>query len=156
MQISKRKSPMAVKVPLVSARQRAILQFMYDYLQRHGHAPAIRDIGHGVGIASSSNVIYHINRLVVKGYLSKGQGTSRTMVLLGAGYRLLGQPAVQELQAELAALQRENRRLRAWCHQFKRMATDPDMQRELTVIQSEFADTEFAGLLEPVAEWNPV
>jgi len=149
MQVGKRKAQKAGKVALLSARQRAILQFMYDYLQQYGHAPAIRDIGRGVGIASSSNVIYHVNRLVVKGYLSKGQGTSRTIVLLEAGYRLLGQPAVQELQAELAALQRENRRLRAWCHQCKMMAIDPDIQHELTAIQSEFAATELDGLSEP-------
>jgi SOS-response transcriptional repressor LexA len=155
MQVRKRKAPMTVKGPLVSVRQRAILQFMYDYLQQHGHAPAIRDIGRGVGIASSSNVIYHVNRLVVKGYLSKGQGTSRTMVLLEAGYRLLGQPVVQELQAELAALQRENRRLRAWCHRFKMMAIDPAIQHELAAIQSEFAATELNGLSEPVAEPRP-
>jgi SOS-response transcriptional repressor LexA len=155
MQVGKRKVQMAGKVPLVSARQRAILQFMYDYLQQHGYAPAIRDIGRGVGIASSSNVIYHVNRLVVKGYLSKGQGTSRTIVLLEAGYRLLGQSAVQELQAELAALQRENRRLRACCQPCKMMASDLDIQHELAGIQSEFAATEWDGLSEPIAEPRP-
>ena len=148
MQVGNERAQMLVKVPLVSARQRAILQFVYDYPQQHGHAPAIRDIGRGVGISSTSNVIYHVNRLVVKGYLSKGQGTSRTIVLLEAGYRLLGQPAVQELQAELAALQRENRRLRAWCCRLQVMADDPDMQNEMTAIQNEFAGTEWDGLTD--------
>jgi len=103
----------------LTERQRAILSFVFIYIQSHGHPPAVRDIGKGVGLTSTSNVNYHLDRLVQGGYLGKGQGKGRTLVLLEAGYRQLGKPTIQDLYAEIATLQIENRRLWDWYRQFQ-------------------------------------
>lgn len=129
-------------------RQEAILQFIYRYTQEQGHAPAVRDIGRGVGMTSTSNVMYHLNRLAEKGCLSKGQGTSRTIVLLEAGYQQISVPSTKTTHTKINALQRENRQLRAWCRRLQAMAADPDMQRELEHIQAEFALAEGDSLAE--------
>ena len=106
-------------VPL-SDRQQAILRFVQDFMQQHKHPPSTREIGQGVGIASTSNVIYHVKRLVDYGFLGKQPGTSRTVIVLAAGYEQIDEPLVRDWTAELAALRAENRRLRQWCRQLER------------------------------------
>lgn len=110
----------ATKDQPLTERQQAILRFVYTYIQEHGHPPAVREIGEGVGLASTSNVAYHLDHLVQRGYLGKGQGKGRTLVLLEAGYRQLGKPTIQDLYAEIATLQIENRRLWDWNRQLQR------------------------------------
>lgn len=109
-----------VKDRSLSERQKAILRFVQDYMQEHRHPPSTREIGQGVGISSTSNVIYHINRLIDYGYLSKQRGTSRTVMVLAAGYEQIGEPLAHDWAVELAALRVENRRLREWCRQLER------------------------------------
>jgi SOS-response transcriptional repressor LexA len=104
----------------LSERQRAILRFIQDYVQQHSHAPSIRDISQGVGIPSTSNVSYHINRLIQHGCLYKQPGTSRTLVILAAGYQPMDEPILPDWAAEMATLRAKNRRLREWCRQLER------------------------------------
>ena len=104
----------------LSDRQRAILRFVQDYMHQHKHPPSTREIGEGVGISSTSNVTYHVNRLVDHGFLGKQPGTSRTVVVLAAGYDQIDEPLVRDWTAELAVLRAENRRLRQWCRQLER------------------------------------
>jgi SOS-response transcriptional repressor LexA len=104
----------------LSERQRAILRFVQDYILQHRHPPSTREIGQGTGISSTSNVIYHINRLVDYGYLARQRGTSRTVIVLVAGYEQIDEPLVRDWTAELATLRAENRRLLAWCRQLER------------------------------------
>jgi hypothetical protein len=104
----------------LSDRQAAIIRFVESYVQQHKHPPSIRDISRGVGISSTSNVTYHINRLIENGYLHKQPGTSRTLVVLASGYQNVGEPMPHDWAAEMAALRAENRRLREWCRQLER------------------------------------
>jgi SOS-response transcriptional repressor LexA len=109
----------SVKDRPLSDRQRAILCFIQEYVQQHSHPPSIRDIGRGVGISSTSNVIYHINRLIQYGCLYKQPGTNRTLVVL-ADYQEIDEPVARDLLDEMANLRAENRRLREWCRQLER------------------------------------
>src|SRR5688500_1212387 len=108
---------MGIKSRPLSDRQVAIIRFVEGYVQQHKHPPSIRDISRGVGISSTSNVTYHINRLIEQGYLSKQPGTSRTLVVLSSHYQPNGDPVSPDWIAERAALLVENRRLREWCRQ---------------------------------------
>jgi SOS-response transcriptional repressor LexA len=101
-------------------RQQAILDFVRAYVQEHGHAPALREIASGVGMRSTSNVAYHINRLVNQGYLHKQEGKTRTLVLLNAEPQQMIEPNFRDLQTELVMLRTENQRLREWCRQLER------------------------------------
>lgn len=104
----------------LSDRQAAIIRFVEGYVQQHRHPPSIRDISRGVGISSTSNVTYHINRLIENGYLYKQPGTSRTLVVVASASENVGEPMPHDWAAEMAALRAENRRLREWCRQLER------------------------------------
>ena len=39
------------------------LRFIIDYIQQHGYAPTIREIGAGVGLKSTSSVMPHMIKL---------------------------------------------------------------------------------------------
>ncbi|MEO8611414.1 MAG: hypothetical protein ABI690_26185 [Chloroflexota bacterium] len=130
MQINDSTRGIGVQNQPLSARQKAILRFVQDYMQQHKHPPSTREIGEGVGISSTSNVIYHVNRLVDYGYLSRQRGTSRTVIVLAAGFEQIDEPLVRDWAAELAALRAENRRLLAWCRQLERERAYEREQRE--------------------------
>ena len=119
-QISESTLVISVNSRPLSDRQVAIMHFVDEYVQEHRHPPSIRDISRGVGISSTSNVTYHINRLIEQGHLYKQPGTSRTLVVLSSAYRDTGEPILPEWSAEMAALRAENRRLREWCRQLER------------------------------------
>jgi SOS-response transcriptional repressor LexA len=119
-----------IKELALSERQRAILRFVQEYMQEHKHPPSTREIGQGVGISSTSNVIYHVKRLVDYGYLGKQPGTSRTVIVLAAGYEQIDEPIVRDWAVELATLRAENRRLREWCRQLERERAWERKQRQ--------------------------
>jgi repressor LexA len=120
-----------IEAPLLGKRQRAILVFVREYIRQHGQPPTSRDIGDGVGIHASSSIAYHINRLVTLGYLNKREDTNRTFIVLGIRNHPNGKPTIPDLEAELAALQLENRRLREWCRQLEReRAWEREMQEK--------------------------
>jgi repressor LexA len=67
--------------PDLSQRQRRIIQMIEDSVQRCGYAPAMREIGEAVGLASTSSVSYQLSELAKKGYLSRGARRPRTSVV---------------------------------------------------------------------------
>lgn len=119
-QISESTLAIGVKGRPLSDRQMAIMRFVEECVQQHRHPPSIRDISRGVGISSTSNVTYHINRLIEQGHLYKQPGTSRTLVVLSSTYQDVGESILPDWTAEMAALRAENRRLREWCRQLER------------------------------------
>jgi SOS-response transcriptional repressor LexA len=114
---------LALHTPPLSDRQLSILSFVQQYVEQNGHSPSIRDIGRGVGLSSNSNVVYHINRLIERGYLAKATGANRTLVVLDAGLRQINETLDRNWVTELRALRAENQRLREWCRQLERERT---------------------------------
>ena len=45
-------------------RSQEVLQFLRDYIALHGRSPSEREIMQGVGLSSTSNVDYYLNKLV--------------------------------------------------------------------------------------------
>jgi hypothetical protein len=129
-QISESPLAMSIKGRPLSDRQVAIMSFVEEYVQEHPYPPSIRDISRGVGISSTSNVSYHINRLIEQGYLSKQPGTSRTLVALSPDYQPNDDPVSPDWKAERVALRAENRRLREWCRQLERERMWERQQRQ--------------------------
>ena len=66
----------------LSARQKAILNFIGDYLDEHQYPPTIRDIQHGCSISSTSVVDYNLQILQREGYLRRQSEVSRGIELL--------------------------------------------------------------------------
>ena len=72
----------------LSPKQRAILDFIRDYIEERDYPPAIRDIQQGCGISSTSVVDYNLKRLEERGYLRRDREISRAIELLdGTGRR---------------------------------------------------------------------
>ncbi|OFW77095.1 MAG: repressor LexA [Alicyclobacillus sp. RIFOXYA1_FULL_53_8] len=66
----------------LTRRQQAILDFIRENVQHHGYPPSVREIGEAVGLASSSTVHGHLERLQAKGYLRKDPTKPRAIELL--------------------------------------------------------------------------
>jgi repressor LexA len=60
-------------------RRPRILEFVRNYLQEHGFAPSVREIGRAVGIRSTKGVKYHLDILVNEGLLERTNRQARTL-----------------------------------------------------------------------------
>jgi repressor LexA len=58
-------------------RQQRILATIREWVARHGYPPSTREIGHAVGLRSSSSVSKHLKSLEEKGFLRRGATMSR-------------------------------------------------------------------------------
>lgn len=74
----------------LSERQQAILDFIREFSARSKYPPTIREIGHSVGISSTSVVNYNLNILEHKGFIERDREKSR-------GLKLVGEAAVETL-----------------------------------------------------------
>ncbi|AWB44873.1 repressor LexA [Paenibacillus sp. CAA11] len=67
----------------VSSRQQAILEFIRNEVRMKGYPPSVREIGEAVGLASSSTVHGHLDRLEKKGLIRRDPTKPRAIELLG-------------------------------------------------------------------------
>lgn len=79
----------------LSEKQKAILNFMQDYIVNYHYPPTIRDICLATGIKSTSVVNYNLNKLVQAGLLERTQRKSR-------GLRLTEDSATSSVLREVA------------------------------------------------------
>ena len=63
--------------PVIYRRQRDLLEFVSQYMQKHGYAPTLAEICDGLGLRSPATVHEHIQNLIEKGVLKKTNGTRR-------------------------------------------------------------------------------
>jgi len=55
-------------------RQRQVLDFISQYIQKHGYSPSLREIGDALGLSAVSTVHEHIAALERKGVIKKEKG----------------------------------------------------------------------------------
>lgn len=67
----------------ISVRQQAILEFIRTEVKSKGYPPSVREIGEAVGLASSSTVHGHLDRLEKKGLIRRDPTKPRAIELLG-------------------------------------------------------------------------
>lgn len=70
-----------------STKQGEIYQFLNDYMEQNGHAPAIREICDAVGLKSTATVHYHLQELKRLGKIAMDENKKRTITLPGTAYR---------------------------------------------------------------------
>lgn len=68
----------------ISNRQQAILEFIRNEVRAKGYPPSVREIGEAVGLASSSTVHGHLDRLEKKGLIRRDPTKPRAIELLSA------------------------------------------------------------------------
>jgi repressor LexA len=69
----------------LSQRQREILDFIVESVERHGYPPAVREIGEAVGLSSPSTVHAHLRTLEDLGYLRIEPDKARAIKVLWGG-----------------------------------------------------------------------
>lgn len=78
--------------------RRKILEYIREYVQRHGYPPSYREIGDGVGLSSTGTVQSHINQMLEEGMLE-------TDTIAGSP-RALRVPGMKYVNAEQTILER--------------------------------------------------
>ncbi|MEA3337077.1 MAG: transcriptional repressor LexA [Chloroflexota bacterium] len=74
----------------LSERQARMIEFIRQFLAENQYPPTIREIGHNVGISSTSVVNYNLNKLVDAGLIERNKEVSRGIRLVdlgGSGFR---------------------------------------------------------------------
>jgi repressor LexA len=66
----------------VTPIQRAILEFVQDYIERNSYAPTLQEIGEAVGLGNPSSASYQVKVLERKGYLRREAGRPRAMAVV--------------------------------------------------------------------------
>ncbi|MFF2479455.1 transcriptional repressor LexA [Paenibacillus sp. NPDC058071] len=66
----------------ISNRQQAILEFIKNEVKDKGYPPSVREIGEAVGLASSSTVHGHLDRLEKKGLIRRDPTKPRAIEIL--------------------------------------------------------------------------
>jgi repressor LexA len=66
---------------MVSDRQRAILDYLRDFVDKHGYPPTVREIGEAVGLRSPSTVHAHLAQLERAGLLRRDPTKPRAIEL---------------------------------------------------------------------------
>ncbi len=66
----------------ISSRQQAILNFIKNEVKDKGYPPSVREIGEAVGLASSSTVHGHLERLEKKGLIRRDPTKPRAIEIL--------------------------------------------------------------------------
>src|SRR5438552_4910216 len=69
----------------ITARQRRILEYIRQTVQRRGYPPTVREIGEAVGLTSSSSVHAQLSNLEKRGLLHRDPTKPRAMELRGVG-----------------------------------------------------------------------
>lgn len=68
------------KLKPLSDRQRAIFDFLVDYIEKNNYSPSMREISKAAGLSSTSSTKYQISNLIKLGYLSQENNKSRTLI----------------------------------------------------------------------------
>ncbi len=71
-------------------RERQMLDFVAQFIQRFGYAPTLKEIGSALNMLSPATVHEHLNRLSDKGYIKKLDGATRGLEIVKENYRATG------------------------------------------------------------------
>jgi repressor LexA len=78
----------------LTKRQREILDYLQDFIQQHGYAPSLEEIGKRFGLSSLATVHKHLTNLQEKGFIKRAWNRSRSveMIPTNSGGRSLDLP----------------------------------------------------------------
>jgi repressor LexA len=63
----------------LTKRQREILDHLNDFIQQHGYAPSLEEIGRRFGLSSLATVHKHLTNLQEKGFIKRAWNRSRSV-----------------------------------------------------------------------------
>ncbi len=68
-------------------RERQMLDFITQFIQRYGYAPTLKEIGQAMNISSPATVHEHVDKLRMKGFIKKLDGTTRGLEVISDHFR---------------------------------------------------------------------
>jgi len=68
----------------LTKRQREILDYLNDFIQQHGYAPSLEEIGRRFGLSSLATVHKHLTNLQDKGFIKRAWNRSRSVEVVPA------------------------------------------------------------------------
>lgn len=74
----------------LSKRQQKMYDFIIRFLAERGRPPTLREIGHAVGITSTSVLDYNLNKLVDEGLIEREKNVARGLRVVGATSSVAG------------------------------------------------------------------
>jgi repressor LexA len=63
----------------LTRRQKDVLDFLADFIEKHGYSPSYEEIAAGLSLASLATVHKHVSALEAKSYLRRGFNQSRSL-----------------------------------------------------------------------------
>ena len=66
----------------LTKRQREILNYLADFIQQHGYAPSLEEIGQRFGLSSLATVHKHLTNLEGKGFIRRSWNKSRSVEII--------------------------------------------------------------------------
>jgi repressor LexA len=66
----------------LTKRQREILDYLNDFIQQHGYAPSLEEIGRRFNLSSLATVHKHLSNLQEKGFIRRAWNRSRSVELV--------------------------------------------------------------------------
>jgi repressor LexA len=100
----------------LTKRQREILDYLQEFIQQHGYAPSLEEIGRRFSLSSLATVHKHLTNLEEKGFIRRSWNRSRSVELVSAptgqralelpllGYVAAGEPIEAVASAETIAV----------------------------------------------------
>lgn len=71
-------------------RERQLLEFITQFIQRYGYSPTLKEIGDALNMGSPATVHEHVDRLRQKGFVRKLDGTARGIEIVEQYARAAG------------------------------------------------------------------
>ena len=65
----------------LTKRQREILDYLNEFIQQHGYAPSLEEIGRRFNLSSLATVHKHLTNLQEKGFIRRAWNRSRSVEL---------------------------------------------------------------------------
>ena len=66
----------------LTKRQREILDYLTEFIQQHGYAPSLEEVGRRFGLSSLATVHKHLTNLQEKGFIKRAWNRSRSVELV--------------------------------------------------------------------------
>jgi repressor LexA len=71
-----------MRVLPLTKRQREILDYLNEFIQQHGYAPSLEELGRRFGLSSLATVHKHLTNLQEKGFIKRAWNRSRSVELV--------------------------------------------------------------------------
>lgn len=81
----------------ITPRQKAVLEFISDYIGQSGYPPTFQEIADAFGIVSKHGVVRHLEALERKGYITRSDTLARSIRIVHPRYK----PAAEVVQVPL-------------------------------------------------------